>query len=244
MHVLIGVQASLHQGAGLAAAGEIGSNTCGFFGIGGRDNLIRRHINLALCGNLADLLFRSNQQRRNEPSLGCLDRADQRVLAAGIDDGGRQGGLTLATGKHLFVTNFHVGHCGNSCAPNSRDTAECISVELCQAAPEGSDLSFGSPNKVSTRARRRLLSCASAPSELATCRITPSREFRSPRPAGSNIGIAAVARSGSCIRIRNCSFIISLKRARLMRSVSGSSELIPFSIPNLRSSKLCCGCRT
>ena len=82
VHVLIGVQASLHQCAGLAAAGQVGSDSCGFLGIGGRDDLVRRQIKLCLCGNLADLLLRSNQQRRNEPGLGRLDRADQCVLAA------------------------------------------------------------------------------------------------------------------------------------------------------------------
>ena len=42
---------------------------------------------------------------------------------------------------------------------------------------------------------------------------------------------------GSCITIRNCSFIISLNRARPMRSPSGSSELISFRMLKLRSSK-------
>src|SRR5262249_56380948 len=107
----------------------------------------------------------ADQRRRNEPGLGSLDCADERVFAAGIDDRGRQRGLILAMGEHLFVPDLQVGHCRNSCAPNSVDTSESISIDLRQAASEGSDLSFGSPNKVSTRARRRLLSGASAPSE-------------------------------------------------------------------------------
>jgi hypothetical protein len=128
MHILIGVQASLHQGARFAAAGKIGSNICGLFGIGGCDNLIRRHVNLCFSGNLADLLFWSDQQRRNEPGLGSLDCADERVFAAGVDHRGRQWGLAFATGEHLFVPDLHVGHCGNSCAPNSVDTSEFLSI--------------------------------------------------------------------------------------------------------------------
>jgi hypothetical protein len=128
------VQASLHQRAGLAAAGEIGSNTCGFFGIDCRDNLVRRQIDLGHRSNLADLLLRSNQQRRNEPSLGRIDRADQRVLAAGIDDRGRQGGLTLAVGKHLFVSNFHVGHCRDSRVSICDDCRVAFSLSVSSGA--------------------------------------------------------------------------------------------------------------
>ena len=136
------------------------------------------------------------------------------------------------------VFNLHVAHRSNSCAPISRDTAEFSSVDLSQGLTKGRDLSFGSPNNVSMRARRRLLSCGST---IGIGHLSNhfSRELRSPRPAGSNIGFAATARSGSCTKTRNCSLIISSKRARLMRSVSGSSELIFFSI--LKPCSCACG---
>ena len=85
MHVLIRVQAPFHQSAGLAAAGQVSGNTCGFLGIGGRDNLIGRHVNLRFSGNLADLLsrgfmaietilFPANRPPRSRLSVQCFSR--------------------------------------------------------------------------------------------------------------------------------------------------------------------------
>ena len=86
VHHLVGVQGALHQGFGLARPAH-GHRLLGrFMAVGGIDDAQAGEVEAEFLGDRADLGFRPDQDRIDQPQTGRLHRALQRDLIAGMAD--------------------------------------------------------------------------------------------------------------------------------------------------------------
>jgi hypothetical protein len=88
VHVLIGVQAPLHQRVDRSRARHRSRFCSGLFGVCGCDDAIIGKIDLGRAGNLADLRIRSEQDGLDEAMINRLCRAQQCVRCTRVDDTG------------------------------------------------------------------------------------------------------------------------------------------------------------
>ena len=90
-HQLVGVQAALHQGLGLARAHDLDRGRGGGVAVGRIDQPVRRDIEAELLGDAPDLGLGTDQDRLDQAGLGRLDRGGQRRLITRMRDRGPTG---------------------------------------------------------------------------------------------------------------------------------------------------------
>ena len=95
-HQLVGVQAALHQRLDLAGARHLDRLLGGGMAVLDGDDAVGRDVDALGRRRGADLRLGPDQHRHDEPAPRRLDRAEQRVAVAGMDDGGGTGGALSA----------------------------------------------------------------------------------------------------------------------------------------------------
>src|SRR6266511_884943 len=104
MQQFVGVQAPLHQSFGLAGANHRDRHLGAMMAVLGGHDARRRQVDFFARGNRADLLFRADQNGRDQIALGRFDRPLQRVVAARVNDGRGQRRQAIARLDQLQVS--------------------------------------------------------------------------------------------------------------------------------------------
>src|SRR4051794_38072699 len=229
-HELVGVQAALHQQLALGFVNQRHRLRRGRLAVRGVDELEAIDIDPMLAGHGGNLPGRTDQDRNDDASFGCLDEPAQGRLVAGMsDDGCRRRDFFRIGDQPLILRGRRAAERARCCDRANRDVSEHLRSPVPARCPrpiwarpnktlawrwapaEGTSARLGAagepastPKSRATSFIRFLSSAENSPRAPSACPTSSNAASRVCLSGGSIAGIAARASFWSTSSMLNC----------------------------------------